>query len=168
MDLRRDCIHEAGHFYVAFMYRPARAVSICISSKVQTDPLTGEEYRSVGQAVTLDPDDSNPNVQVTIRAAGLAAESIIYNESFEGLMGNSAIRFRIKTDTDNARRDLERAGLPVTSEKDFVSFYWRIGFDNAVTMLSSSQEKLNRIAEYCRANLDREIPKEELAANCDL
>jgi hypothetical protein len=88
-------------------------VSICISSRVQTDTLTEEGYRSVGQAVTLDPLDGNPSDQVTIRAAGLAAESITYNESFDDLMENSEVRFRIKTDTDYAKRDMERAGLRV-------------------------------------------------------
>jgi hypothetical protein len=168
MNLRRDCLHEAGHFYVAFLYNPLRAVSICVSTQVHADPLTGELYRSIGQAVTLDPIDSNPRVLITIRAGGLAAESIIYEESFEDLMANPEIRFRIKTDTDNARRDLERAGLVPTGEEQFVSLYWRIGFHDAVTMMGNSQEKLERIADYCQVNLDREIPGAELARNCDL
>ena len=45
MDVRRVCIHEAGHFYLAFKYRPARAVSICISKQVQIDSHTGDECK---------------------------------------------------------------------------------------------------------------------------
>lgn len=168
MSLGRDCVREAGHFYVAFLHRPARAISICISSRVQTDPLTGERYRSVGQTITLDPLDSNLRVLMRIRAAGLAAESIIYDESFELLMADPEIRFRIKTDTDNARRDLEGACLVPTSDEQFVSFYWRAGFHDALTMLSNSREKLLCIADYCQANLDREIPQAELVTHCDL
>jgi hypothetical protein len=168
MDLRRISIHEAGHFYVAFKYRPRRAVSICISRKVQIDPLTKREYVSVGQAITFDPGDSLPKVQVSIRAAGLAAESITYNETFEALMGNPALRRSIKTDTDNAKEDLRRAGLYPCSEEEFTSLYWRAGFDDAVLLLASSRNKLDCIAEYCLANLDREIRREELIAACTL
>jgi hypothetical protein len=168
MDLRRICIHEAGHFYLALTYRPLRAVSIRISSQIQIDALTGEEYVSVGQTLTLDPCDSLPKVQVSIRAAGLAAESLVYGESFDDLMQDPAVQFRIKTDTDNAKSDLERAGLRPRTEEEFVSFYWRAGFEDAVNMMESSQDKLHRIADYCLANLDREIPKAELVAACDL
>jgi hypothetical protein len=169
MDLRRVCIHEAGHFYLAFKYRPARAVSICISRQVQTDPPTGEEYVSLGQAVSFDPHDSLPKVQVSIRAAGLAAESLVYNEAFDALMGNPAVRFRIKTDTDNAKRDLAKAGLlfPSSSDAEFV-FLFSMGFYDAVTMLRNSQDKLHCIADYCLANLDREISKAELVETCSL
>lgn len=168
VDLLRICIHEAGHFYVAYLYRPVRAVSICISRAVQTDPLTGEEYERVGQALTFDPFDSLPKVLVSIRAAGLAAESVFYRESFENLMVDPAVRFRIKTDTDNAKRDLEASGLVPRNEEEFVSFYWRLGFHDAVSMVEISQEKVNRIAEYCLTNRDRELPRAELVTNCDL
>jgi len=168
MDLKRTCIHEAGHFYVAFKYRPYRAVSICVSRKAQTDLLTGEEYISVGQAITFEPADSLVRVQVSIRAAGLAAESITYRETFEALMANPASRRSIKTDTDNAKEDLRRAKLYPCSEESFMSFYWRAGFDDAVALLRGSQGKLDCIAEYCLANLDREIPREELVAACTL
>ena len=167
MDLRRVCIHEAGHFYLALKYRPARAVSICISRKVQTD-ATGAEYVSVGEAITLEPRDALPKVQVSIRAAGLAAESLVYKESFEDLMGNAAIRRSIKTDTDNAKRDLEEAGLTVTNEEEFVFSYWRPGFYDALNILRSSKGKLECIADYCLANLDRTILKAELVEKCDL
>jgi hypothetical protein len=53
---------------------------------------------------------------IRIRAAGLVLESIICDESFEELMVNPEIRFRIKTDTDNAKRDLERAGFVPASD----------------------------------------------------
>lgn len=168
MNLRRFCVHEAGHFYVAFLHHPAGAISICISPRVQTDPFTGEPYRSVGQAVTFNPVDSNPRVLMRIRADGLAAESIIYDDSFEDLMANQAVRFRIKTDTDNAKHDLDMAGLAPTSEEEFVSFYWRAGFHDAVNMMSSSQEKLECIADYCQSNIGREIPRAELARHCGL
>lgn len=169
MDLRRACIHEAGHFYLAFKYRPARAVGIHISRQVQTDPLTGEKYVSVGQAITFDPEESMPRVQVSIRAAGLAAESLVYNEDFDDLMRNPAVRRSIKTDTDNAKRDLEKAGVlfPSSSEEEFVLF-WSMGFEDAVIMMRSSQDKLHCIADYCLSNLDREIPKAELVVNCAL
>jgi hypothetical protein len=81
--------------------------------------------------------------------------------------GQPRVRFRIKTDTDNAKRDLERAGLAPTTDEQFVSFYWRTGFHDAVTMMTNSREKLQCIA-YCQANLDREIPQAELASHCDL
>ncbi len=168
MDLQRDRLHEAGHFLLAYMYSPARAVSNCMSRTVQADARTGDEYMTIGRAVTLDPNDSNPFVLVSIRAAGLAAESIVYKESFDDLMGNAEVRFRIRTDTDNATRDLKTAGFPVTSEEEFVSHRWRTGFNTAVTMMESFQEELNRIADYCRENLDREILGAELATNCDL
>jgi hypothetical protein len=167
VDFRRACIHEAGRFLLAFMYRPVRAVSICISKQVRTDPLTGQEYVSVGQAVTFDPENSLPKVQVSIRAAGLAAESLVYGESFEDLMRNPAVRRSIKTDTDNAKRDLEKAGLLFlsSSDEEFV-LLWSMGFDDAICMMRSSQDKLHCIADYCLANLDREILRAELVANC--
>jgi hypothetical protein len=130
--------------------------------------LLGEDYECVGQALTFDPSDSLPRVLVSIRAAGLAAESVFYRESFENLMVDPVVRFRIKTDTDNAKRDLEARGLAPKDEEEFVSFYWRSGFHDAVSMTESSQEKVNRIAEYCLANRDREIPRAELVTNCDL
>lgn len=167
MDLRRICIHEAGHFYLAWKYRKVRAVSIRVSRSIQTDPLTGEEYVSVGQAITFDPDDSLPRVSVSIRAAGLAAESLVYNESLDDLMRNPTVRFWIRTDTDNAKRDLEKAGLTASTEEEFLNF-WSMGFDDAVIMMKNHQDKLHCIADYCLANLDREIPQSELVANCHL
>jgi hypothetical protein len=167
VDLRRICVHEAGHFYLAWKYRKVRALSIRISNQTRTDPLTGEEYVSVGQAITFDPDESLPRAQVSIRAAGLAAESLVYNESLADLMANSTVRFCIKTDTDNAKRDLEKAGLPTSTEEEFLKF-WSMGFDDAVIMLKDSQDKLCCIADYCLANLDREIPQSELVASCNL
>ena len=95
---------------------------------------------------------------MSIRAAGLAAESLVYNESYEDLKGSPTVRFRIKTDTDHAKRDLEKAELlfPSSSEEEFLSL-WRMGFDDAVIMMESSQDKLHRIADFCLANPDREI-----------
>jgi hypothetical protein len=168
MDLRRVCIHEAGHFYVAYKHRPLRAVSICISRQTQVDPLTREEYASVGQAVTFEPNDGLTVVHLRVRAAGLAAESLVYGQPFEELMATPAVRRSIKTDTDNAKRDLVNEGLPVTSEAEFLSSYWRRGFDDAVIMMRSSVDKLHRIADYCLLNLDRTIPRAELVENCDL
>ena len=165
---RRDCVHEAGHFYVAFLHNPARAVSIRMSPRVQTDPITGEMYTCIGQAVTLDPIDDNPRVILRIRAGGLAAESIVYNESFQDLMSGPEVQFRIRTDTDNAKLDLERGRLTPTSEEEFISFFWSVGFQDAVAMMAHSQEKLECIADYCQLNLARDILREELVRNCRL
>lgn len=55
-----------------------------------------------------------------------------------------------------------------TDDKEFVSFYFRTGFQDAVILLSSSEEKLNLIADYCLANLDREIAGAEIIEACDL
>jgi hypothetical protein len=118
--------------------------------------------------VTFDPNDSLPKVQVSIRAAGLAAESLFYGESFDSLMGNPSVQFRIKTDTDNAKRDLEKAGLYPSTEEEFISFFWRTGFDDAVILMRNFMDKLHGIADYCLANLDRDIPKAELVAACNL
>ena len=87
MDPRRACIHEAGHFYLAFKHRPGRAHSICYSKQAKTDSATGEEYDSLGETVTVDPRNGSVRVQVRLRAGGLAAESIVYKESYEDLMG---------------------------------------------------------------------------------
>jgi hypothetical protein len=167
MDLRRVCIHEAGHFYLAYTYRPFRAISIQISRKNQVDAATREEYVSLGEAVTFDPEGSLPKVQVSIRAAGLAAECLVYRESFEELMEDAAVRSSIKTDTENVKRDLVKAGLPSSSDEELLPL-WRMGFDDAVNMMRDHQDKLHCIADYCLANLDREISKSELVANCDL
>ncbi len=175
-DLRRNCIHEAGHFYLAFKYNPHRAFSICISRQVKTDLYTVLKYVSAGEVVTVDPEGSLPSVQVSIHAAGLAAESIVYGESYETLMQDSAMQFSIKTDTDHAKETLGKAGLPVTSEEEFISFYWRVGFDHAVNMMSSFQDnlqrraddELHRIANYCLENLDRIILRDEIVTNCGL
>jgi hypothetical protein len=168
MNLQRVCVHEVGHFYLAYTYRPERAVSICISRQVNTDVQTGQEYASAGHVITFEPDYSLPKVLVSIRAAGLAAESLIYGESFEDLMNGASVRCSVKTDTDNAKRDLERAGLSPSTEDEFISFYWRAGFSDAVCMMRESVDKLQSIAEYCLANLDRDIPKSDLVSACNL
>jgi hypothetical protein len=149
------------------MYRPIRAVSICISSVIQVDASTGERYVSVGRAATLDPLDGQPKVHVSIRAAGLAAESLIYNEPYEDLMQNPEVRFRIKTDMDNAKIDLERGGLSTASDAQLL-LLWRMGFDDAVVMMRGFRRELECIADYCLANLDREIPRAELVEACNL
>ncbi len=106
---------------------------------------------------------------MSISAAGLAAESLVYNESYEDLMADPAVRWNIKTDTDHARRDLEREKLlhPSSGDQEFL-FYWRTGFDDAVIIMRSSQDKLQRIADYLLANPDREILRAEIVENCDL
>ena len=121
---------------------------------------------SIGQAVTLDPIDDNPKVLLRIRAGGLAAESIVYGESFEELMSNPEVQFRIRTDTNNAKRDLERGRLTPASDEQFISFFWSLAFQDAVTMMRDSKEKLERIADYCQINLDRDILREEIVRNC--
>ena len=168
MDLQRVCVHEAGHFYLAYKYRPERAVSIRISRQVNTDAPTGQEYVSAGTVITFEPEGSLPRVQVSIRAAGLAAESLIYGESFDDLMKSPSVQWRVKTDKDNAKRDLEMAGLFPSSEAEFTWFYWRAGFSDAVSMMEASADKLSCIAHYCLANLDRDIPKAELVSACHL
>jgi hypothetical protein len=125
-------------------------------------------YRCIGQAVTLDSIDDNPRVLLRIRAGGLAAESIIYGESFQDLMSDPEIQFRIRTDTDNAKRDLERGRLTPASEEHFISFFWSVGFQDAVAMMTDSKEKLERVADYCQLNLNRDILREELVRNCRL
>lgn len=65
---RRTAIHEFGHFLTAFKYRPIRAISIRIGQQAKTDPITGEDYVCLGEAVTWTPDDSFPRVNVSIRA----------------------------------------------------------------------------------------------------
>jgi hypothetical protein len=104
---------------------------------------------------------------LNIRAAGLAAESLVYREPLETLMLDPDLRFSIETDTRLAKQDLESAGLPVSSERDF-QFYWRIGFHDAVSMMSNSQDKLHCIANYCMDNLDRVIPRAEIVFACNL
>jgi len=106
-------------------------------------------------------------VQVRIRAAGLAAESLAYLEPFDVLMHDPDVLFGIKTDTDLAREDLEKAGLPASRERDF-HFYWRIGFYDAVSMMQDSQYNLHRIADYCIDNLGRDVPRAEIIAACGL
>jgi hypothetical protein len=161
---KRACIHEAGHFYLAWEY--GRAFSICIANQVQTDDLTGEEYLSRGHVKTSDH-GALPKVLLSIRAAGLAAESLVYNELLDDLMGNPTVQFSIKTDTDHAKQDLVNAGLPPSTEAEFRK-YWDIGFSEAWNMMRNSQDKLHRIAEYCLANLGREILTSEIVANCHL
>lgn len=168
MNLQRVCVHEAGHFFVAYRYRRTRAISVRISRQTKIDAVTGEEYVSVGHAVTAEPEYSLPRVQVSIRAAGLAAESLIYRESFEDLMGNPNILSSIKTDTDTAKHDLEMASLHPSTEAEFINIFWRGGFDDAVCLMRDSLEKVVCIANYCLVNLDRDIPKSELVEACDL
>lgn len=96
------------------------------------DPQTGQDYMSGGHVVTFEPDYSLPKVQVSIRAAGLAAESLVYEQSYEDLMNDPNVQFRIKTDTDNAKCDLQKAGLWPFSENEFIQSYWRIGFYEAL------------------------------------
>jgi hypothetical protein len=57
--------------------------------------------------------------------------------------------------------------FPSSTDEQFL-FFWRIGFDNAVIMMSSSQDKLRCIADYLLANPDREILRAELVEKCDL
>ncbi len=142
-------------------------MSICISRMTKRDAVTGEFYISAGQTFTLDPGDSLPGVLVNIRAAGLAAEHLGYGEPFEKLMQDVEVRFRSATDMHNAKQDLEKAGITISSEQDFL-FYWRIGFEEAVIMMMDSQDKLHRIAEYCMNNLDRVIPGDEIITACNL
>lgn len=168
MNLRRLCVHEAGHFYVAYMYRPERAVSIRISRQVGRDVQTGEEYVSEGSVCTFYPDYSLPRVLVSIRAAGLAAESLVYGCSFDRLMSSPSFRYVVKTDIDNAKSDLERAGLPPSTENEFISRYWRTGFSDAKCMMEASVDKLQSIAAHCQANVDRDIPRSELVCACNL
>ena len=168
MNLERICVHEAGHFYVAYMYRRARAISVCISRAAGTDVQTGKGYVSAGHVVTFEPDYSLPKVQVSIRAAGLAAESLIYGELYEDLMNDPHVQRKIKTDTDNAKSDLEKAGLRPSTEDEFIRFFWRIGFYEALSMMRDSVDTLRSIAGYCLANQGREIPKAEIVAACHL
>ena len=123
---------------------------------------------SAGHVVTFEPDYSLPKVQVSIRAAGLAAESLVYGESYEDLMNDPSIQFSIKTDTDNAKHDLEIAGLWPSTEDDFIAFFWRIGFCEALSMMRESVDTLRSIAAYCLANQGRDIPKSENIAACGL
>ena len=105
---------------------------------------------------------------VTIRAAGLAAESLVYNESFDDLMRNPAVLRSVKTDMDNAKLDLKKGGLRATDEQEFVSDYWSVGFYDALGVLKRGQDKLECIADHCFGNLDRTILKAELVEKCDL
>jgi hypothetical protein len=58
----------------------------------------------------------------------------------------------------NEWRDRESEFLP----------YWRTGFDDAFHVMESSQGNIHRIADYCLANLDRDIPGTEVVAACGL
>jgi hypothetical protein len=150
------------------MYRPARAISVCISREAGTDVQTEQAYVSAGHVVTFEPDYSLPKVQVSIRAAGLAAESLVYGGLYEDLMNDPNVQFRIKTDTDNAKSDLEKAGLWSSTEDEFIRFFWRIGFYEALSMMRDSVDTLRSIAAYCLIHQGREIPKSEIVAACDL
>jgi hypothetical protein len=83
-------------------------------------------------------------------------------------MNDPDIQFNIKTDTDNAKRDLEKANLWPSTEDDFIKFFWRIGFYEAVGMMRESVEKLRCIAAYCLTKQGRDIPKSEIIAACGL
>jgi hypothetical protein len=61
------------------------------------------------------------------------------------------------------KRGLEKADPPASTEQDFLSF-WRMEFDDAGIIMKNSQEELQRIADYCMANLDRDISASELFA----
>jgi hypothetical protein len=150
------------------MYRPERAVSICVSRQPRRDQFTGEEYMSAGSTTTFDPHDGAPKILVDIRAAGMAAESLVYGQTFDDIMNDPDHRFEIKTDTDNAMQDLHRAQMPVGGEQEFRELYWNTSFNDARLMLSNSLDKLLRIADYCEANPDREIPAAEIVEACDL
>ena len=166
--LKRGAIHEAGHFSVAYRYNPRRAVSICVGSSPAVDAETGAPYSSFGQTVTWDLDGSLPGVLVAIRAAGLAAESLIYEEPYEHLMSAADVNWVIKTDLDNAKQDLYRNGLLFGPNDPTFPEFWRMGFSNAMSMLQDSEDELHAIADYCIANLGREIPRAELVANIGL
>ena len=123
---------------------------------------------SGGYTITAEPGYSRPDVQVTIRAAGLAAESLVYRESYQDLMNDPSVRSRIKTDTDNAKCDLEKAGLCPRTEDEFVNCYWKTGFGNASGLLQERLAELRCIADYCAANQGREIPRSEIVTACNL
>lgn len=168
-ELTRACIHEAGHFYVAYRFRPARVVSIRISQQEKTDPRTGKHYTCVGEAVTLDLPDSLPGVLVSIRAGGLAAESLVYDESYETLMQDLGVLRSIEGDLLNAKQDLihERLLLPGSSPDEFLSM-WKSRFYEARGFLRDSLDQVRRIAAYCEANQDRDIPAQEIISRCRL
>jgi hypothetical protein len=168
MELRRICIHEAGHFYLALSYSSERAVSIRVGREIKQDSITGKNFTSLGTAMTWTPFEANPRVDVAVRAAGLAAESLVYGESFDALISDPNVKQLIKTDTDNAKWDLNRANIRPQNEDHFINVYFRMGFQDAVTIMQGSQDRLNRIADYCLANQGREIPADELVGACDL
>jgi hypothetical protein len=59
--------------------------------------------------------------EYAIRTAGLAAESLVYNESFDDLMRNPAVLRSVKTDMDNAKLDLKKgASFRQTNRSLFV------------------------------------------------
>jgi hypothetical protein len=58
--------------------------------------------------------------------------------------------------------------MQTRSKRNLFLCIGRSGFHDAVYMVESSQDKVMRIAEYCLANRDREIPRAELVANCDI
>ncbi|MFZ0773089.1 MAG: hypothetical protein WCA49_00700 [Candidatus Sulfotelmatobacter sp.] len=155
MDLKRAGIHEAGHFLVAFKYDPRRAVSIRVGGYPATDSTTGEKYVAAGRTITHDLPRSSPKTLVTIRAAGLAAESLVFGQTLESFAPDAE---QYKTDVDNAKNDLEAARLPLDPD------LWRMCFYDARIMLEGSEDKLSAIADYCLANRGREVTREELVA----
>jgi hypothetical protein len=167
-DLRRNCIHEAGHFLVAYIFNPQRAVSIRIGSYVSIDSETKTPYTAAAQTVTFDFDDSLPKVLVTIRAGGIAAESVVFGEEYGDLIKSSEVRYRIKTDTDNAKQDLQRHRLITDMNDPTFPPLWEMGLYDALSLLKNRKHTLTAIADYCMANLNRDILREELAANVDL
>src|SRR5439155_19740728 len=144
-DLKRRAIHEAGHFAVAYRYNPRRAVSICVGDRPAVDTETGTPYHSTGQTVTWDLDGGQPHVLLPIRAGGIAAESLIYEEPYEQLMSDPQVLWTIKTDLDNAKQDLYRNGLLFTSDDPTFPQFWRTGFTDAVCLLRNAEDKLHAI-----------------------
>ncbi len=82
-------------------------------------------------------------------------------------MNDPNVQSEIKTDTDNARRDLEKARLWPSTEEEFI-WLWRMGFDLSLTMLRASFDTLVGIAAYCQANQGRDISRSEIVAACRL
>lgn len=54
-------------------------------------------------------------------------------------MNTPSVRYGVKTDTDNAKRDLKRAGFSNSTEDEFISSYRRPKFDDAVSMMRAWQ-----------------------------
>jgi hypothetical protein len=165
---KRNAIHEAGHFLVAYRYNPRRAVSIRLGSLQRKDSQTGVLYMAIGQTVTFDFENDIPGVLVAIRAGGLAAESLMYGESYRQVMSDSNVHWIIKTDIDNAKGDLIRHRIMSGPEDPTFPQWWQIGFSNATSMLIDGVRLLDAMADYCLANRDRDIPCAEIVKNVGL